>query len=197
MRIAITVVVGAMLTLAAPAVAQEQPTVDVVAANAPNAGTPRAAGGPGAAVDPGAGTAPATQPAQTWGSFDGGAFSSDYLRLNIPGKPTGEAINGTITRGRHDFAFQGRRESDTAMSGSFKDGFGNTYNFTAKFEADHQLTLQTGQTTYTLTDEAQIIQQQRAARGFGYGGGGGYAGMRSRIGARISPDVDGRGAIID
>jgi len=185
MRNRIIVVFAMMLSISAVvASAQEQPTVDVVAANAPNSGAP-------GAINPNAAPAPTTEPAQTWGSFDGGAFSSDYLRLNIPTKPTGAAIAGTITRGRHDFAFTGRRDSDTAMSGLFKDEFGNTYGFTAKLESDHQLTLQTGQTTYTLTDEAQILQQQRQ-RGFGYG-----FMMRSRIGARIVPDNDGRGAIID
>jgi hypothetical protein len=183
MRTRIIVVIGTMLTVAVTAPAQEPPTVDVVAANAPGA------------VDPNTPAAPATQPAQTWSSFDSGVFSSDYLRLNIPNKPAGDAITGTITRGRHNFAFQGKRDSDTGMSGTFKDEFGNAYPFTAKLEPDHQMTVQTGQTTYTLTDEAQIIQQQQQrARGFGYGGG---FMMRSRVGARIYPDADGRGAIID
>src|SRR4051812_15506162 len=118
--IAITSTVLAMtvLAIAVTSIAQEQPTVDVVS-------TPAAAPAPApTGADSGGST---TQPAPS--SLNGGSFSNDYLRVSIrnaAGNGNG-AVAGTITRGRHDYPFQARRDSDSSISGTFKDEYGNTF----------------------------------------------------------------------
>ena len=131
-----------------------------------------------------------TQPAQ----LNAGAFSDEtHLRVVIaPPAGGGKALSGTITRTDHRaFPFEAQKTPDgSGMTGSFKDPYGNSFEFNAELQGD-DLVLHTGQATYMLRDESKPLPPPN--RGFGFGG---FAPGRMRFGARLEDGSPGQGVLV-
>jgi hypothetical protein len=112
---------------------------------------------------------------------------TDELHIRVvidPLVPGSTAVAGSILRADgKNFPFQATSGGDnSSMAGTFNDGFGNTFAFTAVMQADN-LIFRTGETAYVLYNEAHVPQRVGQP-------------TRLRFGAGIDDSDTGPGAVI-